>query len=113
MNYGTIKTDIALFTVYPNSDNRCTLSYNDHELMVFPNTYWWDKDGILAEVEENRDSLLESINAVMSNDQMHIPAPKVTMDNAKEILMELKELLKDEEKGFYSSRLQQCINKLA
>lgn len=111
MNYGTIKTDIATFNIYPNSDNRCTLSYNDHELMVFTDTYWWDKDNILAQIEDNRDSILNSIKSI--NEQNSSPAPKVTMNNAKEILMELKELLKDEEKGFYSSRLQQCINKLA
>lgn len=79
--------------------------------MVFTDTYWWDEDNILSQIEDNRDSIINSIKSI--NEQNSSPAPKVTMDNAKELLMELKELLKDEEKGFYSSRLQQCINKLA
>ena len=36
----------------------------------------------------------------------------ITKENAQQVLEQLMQVLGNDEKGFYSSRLKQCINKL-
>ena len=62
----------------------------------------------LAELEKNIELIEERLEERVNNKKN----VTITKDNALQVLEQLAQVLGNEEKGFYSSRLKQCMNKL-
>ena len=102
----TIFTKVGNFEV-SNNGNGSTI-YKDGCKVAETPIAWWNKDELVKAIEENKVPIEEKLkeNAVKRNKVV------VTKENAVECLNGLLNVLGNEEKGFYSSRLKQCINKL-
>lgn len=99
----TIATKLGTFTIVPK-DTKGTYIYKNGILVcVADNIPYWDKDGLVEAIETHKELVLEKIG----NEMLFI-----TKDNVKQALERVAEVLGKDEKGFYASRLKQCINKL-
>ena len=99
----TIATKLGTFTITPK-DTKGTYIYKNGILVcVVDNIPYWDKDGLVEAIETHKELVLEKIG----NEFLFI-----TKDNVKQALERVAEVLGKDEKGFYASRLKQCINKL-
>ena len=101
----TITTKYGTFNVTDNGKNGTIICIGNVKIAEFPKVSWWDLDSLEKTIEENIDLIEKRIEECMN-------IPKVTRDNAAEVLKQLISVLGNEQKGFYSSRLKQCINKL-
>lgn len=101
----TITTKYGTFNVTDNGKNGAIICIGNVKIAEFPKVSWWDLDSLEKAIEENIDLIEKRIEERMNT-------PKVTRDNAAEVLEQLIQVLGNEQKGFYSSRLKQCINKL-
>lgn len=101
----TITTKYGTFNVTDNGKNGAIICIGNVKIAEFPKVSWWDLDSLEKAIEENIDLIEKRIEERMNT-------PKVTRDNAAEVLEQLTQVLGNEQKGFYSSRLKQCINKL-
>jgi hypothetical protein len=113
----TIATKYGTFNVTDNGKNGTIICIGNVKIAdlpntslyvkiaEFPNVSWWDLDSLEKAIEENIDLIEKRIEECVNT-------PKVTRNNAAEVLEQLISVLGNEEKGFYSSRLKQCINKL-
>lgn len=100
-----IQTKYGEFNAVDNNNGGVSLFIGDKKIIEFPNVAWWNLDGIENAIEKN----IELINKRIEE---HMNTLEVTRDNAVEVLERLINVLGNEQKGFYSSRLKQCLNKL-
>lgn len=100
-----IQTKYGEFNVVDNGNGGTSLFVGDVKICEFPKVSWWNLDGLNKAVEEHHElieqRIAERVNKI-----------EVTRDNAAEVLEQLINVLGNEQKGFYSSRLKQCLNKL-
>lgn len=101
----TITTKYGTFNVTDNGNNGAIICIGNVKIAEFPTVSWWDFDSLEKAIEENIDLIEKRI-------EERVNTPKVTKDNATEVLEQLISVLGNEQKGFYSSRLKQCLNKL-
>lgn len=99
-----IATSIGNFDVMNNGHNGTILYYGGKEVAEFNNVSWWNVDSILNAVENRKKEIQERMRKNAING--------ITKENAAEVMEKLVEVLGGEDKGFYSSRLKQCINRL-
>lgn len=102
----TIVTRHGEFNVESNGANGVSLFMEGTKIAEFPKVNWWDKDGILKGLDDNAELIEQRITERVTNRN------KVTKENVTETLEEVLKVLGNDKKGFYSSRLKQCINKL-
>lgn len=98
----TIVTSLGTFTITPK-DTENTYIYKNSVLVCVVDIPYWDKDKLVKAIETHKELVL----AKTENEMLFI-----TKDNVKAALERVAEVLGKDEKGFYASRLKQCINKL-
>ena len=101
----TIVTKYGTFNIASAFDGKGSAVMSDKGgvLLTFPKTPWWDLDGLERKIAENIGIL---------NVRLKESSLEVNRDNAAEVLQRLVGVLGGAEKGFYASRLKQCLNKL-
>ena len=101
----TIVTKYGTFNIASAFDGKGSMIVTDSGgcLMPFPKTPWWDLDGLEMRLGENLEVIKKRVNDLSVD---------VSRKNAAEVLQRLVGVLGGEEKGFYASRLKQCLNKL-
>lgn len=101
----TIVTKYGTFNIESAFDGKGSMVVSNGGvcLMPFPKTPWWDFDGLEGKIGEN----IEVINKRVKDLSVD-----VNLNNAAELMQRLVGVLGGAEKGFYASRLKQCINKL-
>lgn len=100
-----IQTKYGEFNAVDNNNGGVALFVGDKKIIEFPNVAWWNLDAIENAIEKN----IELINKRIDE---RLNTLEVTRDNAAEVLEQLINVLGNEQKGFYSSRLKPCLNKL-
>ena len=100
-----IQTKYGEFNAVDNNNGGVALFVGDKKIIEFPNVAWWNLDAIENAIEKN----IELINKRIDE---RLNTLEVTRDNAAEVLEQLINVLGNEQKGVYSSRLKQCLNKL-
>ena len=103
----TITTKYGTFNVLDNGKNGTIISIGDVKIMEFSNVSWWDWDSLENAIESDHEEIEKRIKERINNCNINI-----TKENALQVLQQLYDVLGNEEKGFYSSRLKQCMNKL-
>lgn len=101
----TINTKYGTFEVVDNGNGGTSLFIGKAKICEFPKISWWNVDGILTAVEQHHDVIVKRIVE-------RVPEVEVTRENAADVIGQLIEVLGNENKGFFKSRLQQCLNKL-
>lgn len=100
-----INTKYGTFEVVDNGNGGTSLFIGKSKICEFPNIAWWNLDNLEAAVEQHHDVIEKRIAERVTEN-------KVTKENAAEVLVQLIEVLGNEQKGFYKSRLTQCLNRL-
>lgn len=100
-----IQTKYGEFNAVDNNNGGVVLFVGGKKIIEFPNVAWWNVDAIEKSIEKN----IELINKRIEE---RVNTLEVTRGNAAEVLEQLISVLGNEQKGFYSSRLKQCLNKL-
>ena len=103
----TIQTKYGEFNAVDNNNGGVSLFVNDKKIIEFPNVAWWNLDAIENAIEKNIELINKHIEERANRTNVNI-----TKDNALQVLEQLTQVLGNEQKGFYSSHLKQCINKL-
>ena len=103
----TITTRYGTFNVTDNSKYGSILSIGNVTIATFPNISWWNRDLLENAIEKHSELIEQRIEERVNKRNVTI-----TKENAQQVLEQLMQVLGNEEKGFYSSRLKQCINKL-
>ena len=102
----TISTRIGEFNVVENNSGNGSIIFKNGKKVCETDIVWWDKDNLVRAIEANHVLIEEKLKEIEN-------APLVTKENALECLEGLVSVLSDKkDKGFYTSRLKQCINKL-
>ena len=103
----TISTRVGNFNVVENkSGNGSIILSMDGKKVCETDIVWWDKDALVSAIESNHVLIEEKLKEIENT-------PLVTKENAMECLEGLVNVLgESKNKGFYTSRLKQCINKL-
>ncbi len=99
-----IITKIGSFNIEDNGNNGTIITINETKIAEFPKISWWNKDNLINAIEKNEETIKDRIQKRCHNN--------INRENAIDIMERLIEILGNENKGFYSSRLKQCINKL-
>lgn len=99
----TIATKIGMFTIEPNTNGGTTIYKNGIKVCVATDIPYWDKDSLIDAIESHKELVLEK-----TKDEMSF----ITKDNVKDALVRIADVLGKDERGFYASRLKQCINKM-
>ena len=104
----TITTKYGTFNVTGNG-KKCgaILSIGNVTIAEFPNISWWNWDRLENAIEQHSELIEKRIEERVNKKNVTI-----TKENAQQVLEQLMQVLGNDEKGFYSSRLKQCINKL-
>lgn len=97
-----IQTKYGSFGVGDNGNSGAELYVGNTKVMEFPKVKWWDADSLMDVIEKN-------IELIRKNEEKR---KALTRSDAISTLEELAKVLGNEDKGFYSSRLKQCINRL-
>ena len=103
----TITTKYGTFNVTDNGKNGSIISMGNVKIVEFPKVAWWNVDLVEKAIERNIEVIEKRIAERVGNKSINI-----TKENALQVLEQLAQVLGNEEKGFYSSRLKQCINKM-
>ena len=103
----TITTKYGTFNVLDNCKNGTIISIGDVKIMEFSNVSQWDWDSLENAIASDHEEIEKRIKERINNCNINI-----TKENALQVLQQLYDVLGNEEKGFYSSRLKQCMNKL-
>lgn len=98
----TINTKYGSFEI-ANNEGHAAIFIGDKKICEFPKTPWWDIDGIEKGIEMHHELIEKRVK--------ERPVVEVTRENAAEVMGQLIGLFGNEEKGFYASRLKQCLNK--
>lgn len=96
-------TKFGEFKAENNGNGGVSLYVGDKKIIEFPNICWWDKDAIEKALEKHQPLVEKRLNERCS---------LVTKDNVTQVLQEVLEVLGNEDKGFYASRIKQCLNRL-
>lgn len=102
-----IQTKYGEFNAVDNNNGGVSLFVGDKKIIEFPNIAWWDLSAIEGAIGEN----IELVNKRI-DERVNPLETKITRDNVESVLKQLICVLGNEQKGFYSSRLKQCLNKL-
>lgn len=105
MNKSIITTKYGVFEVINNGNGGASLYVEETKICEFPKVHWADKDAIDKAVEQHHEVIEKRIK-----ERVNV---KVTRENAAEVVTQLIDVLGNENKGFYASRLKQCLNKLS
>ena len=103
----TIATKYGTFNVTDNGNNGSIVCIGDVKIAEFPNVSWWNADLLEKVIGQNINVIEKRIE-----ERVNKTSVIITKDNALQVLEQLTQVLGNEQKGFYSSRLKQCINKL-
>ena len=103
----TITTKYGTFNVTDNGKNGTIICIGNVEIAEFTKVSWWDFDLLEKAIGENIGLIEKRIEERVNRTDVTI-----TKDNALQVLEQLVQVLGNEEKGFYSSRLKQCMNRL-
>lgn len=103
----TITTRYGTFNVTDNGKYGVILSIGNVTIAKFPNISWWNWDLLENAIEQHSELIEQRIEERVNKRNVTI-----TKENAQQVLEQLMQVLGNDEKGFYSSRLKQCINKL-
>ncbi len=103
----TITTKYGTFNVTDNGNNGAIISIGNENIAEFQNVSWWNADLLEKVIEQNIKVIEKRIEERVNKTNVSI-----TKDNALQVLEQLTQVLGNEQKGFYSSRLKQCMNKL-
>lgn len=103
----TITTKYGTFNVTDNGKNGTIICIGNVKIAEFPKVSWWDFDSLEKAIGENIDLIEKRIEERVNRTDVAI-----TKDNALQVLEQLAQVLGNEQKGFYSSRLKQCMNRL-
>lgn len=103
----TITTKYGTFNVTDNGKNGAVICIGNVKIAEFTNVSWWDWDSLEKAIGQNIDLIEKRIEECVNRTDVAI-----TKDNALQVLEQLAQVLGNEEKGFYSSRLKQCMNRL-
>ena len=103
----TITTRYGTFNVTDNGKYGTILSIGNVTIAQFPNISWWNRDLLENAIEQHSELIEQRIEERVNKRNVTI-----TKENAQQVLEQLMQVLGNEEKGFYSSRLKQGINKL-
>lgn len=98
-----IQTKYGVFGVEDNGNGGAKLYVGNNKVMEFPKLNWWNSDSLNDAIELN-------IETIRNNEKKQRNV--FSKEDAINTLEELTKVLGNEGKGFYSSRLKQCINKL-
>lgn len=112
MAKSVISTSIANFDVKDNGNNGTTLFYGGKKVIEFAQVSWWNVDSILNAVECNKEKIQARLKEIVSGQGGQNVVEQITKENAVEVLTRLTEVFGNEDKGFYASRLKQCLNRL-
>lgn len=99
----TLSTKVGTFDVRDNENGGSILMMNGKKICEFPNVPWWDKDGLERGVADNSGLIKNRIEERLNG---------VSKENVEYVLEKCLEVLGNSEKGFYSARLKQCLNRL-
>lgn len=100
-----INTKYGTFEVINNENGGTSLFIGKAKICEFPKIAWWNLDGLETAIEQHHEVIEKRIAERVSEIE-------VTKENAADVLVRLIEVLGNEQKGFYKSRLVQCLNKL-
>ena len=103
-----ITTKYGTLNVTDNGRNGSIISVGNIRIAEFPKVSWWNWDALETSIEKNIELIEKRIEERVNNKKN----VTITKDNALQVLEQLTQVLGNEEKGFYSSRLKQCINRL-
>jgi hypothetical protein len=103
----TIATKYGTFNVTDNGKNGTIICIGNVKIAEFTKVSWWDWDSLEKAIGENIGLIEKRIEERVNRTDVAI-----TKDNALQVLEQLAQVLGNEQKGFYSSRLKQCMNKL-
>lgn len=103
----TITTKYGTFNVADNDKNGAIICIGNVKIAEFPTVSWWDLDSLEKVIGDHIDLIERRIEERVNGTNVSI-----TKNNALQVLEELTQVLGNEERGFYSSRLKQCMNKL-
>lgn len=101
----TINTKYGVFEVVDNGNGGVCLFIGKAKICEFPKVAWWNMDAIEKGIEQHREMIEKRIKE-------RVTELNVTKENASDVIAKLIEVLGNDNKGFYSSRLKQCLNKL-
>ena len=96
-------TKFGEFKAENNGNGGVSLYVGDKKIIEFPNVCWWDKDAIENALEKHQSLVEKRLNERCS---------LVTKDNVTQVLQDVLKVLGNEDKGFYASRIKQCLNRL-
>ena len=100
----TINTKYWVFEVVDNGNGGVCLFIGKTKICEFPKVAWWNMDAIEKGIEQHHEMIEKRIKERVELN--------VTKENASDVIAKLIEVLGNEGKGFYASRLKQCLNKL-
>ena len=103
----TITTKYGTFNVTDNGKNGAIISIGNVKIAEFTKVSWWDFDLLEVAIGKNIGLIEKRIEERVNRTDVTI-----TKDNALQVLEQLAQVLGNEQKGFYSSRLKQCMNRL-
>ena len=103
----TITTRYGTFNVTDNGKYGVILSIGNVTISKFPNISWQNWYLLENAIEQHSELIEQRIEERVNKRNVTI-----TKENAQQVLEQLMQVLGNEEKGFYSSRLKQCIHKL-
>ena len=96
----TIVTKLGTFNVVPKDKIGSYIYKNGVLVCTANNIPYWNKDELVKALETHKELVLEKTKNEMAF---------ITKDNVKAALERVAEVLGKDEKGFYASRLKQCI----
>jgi hypothetical protein len=105
MNTNFITTKYGTFEIVNNENGGTSLFIGKAKICEFPKVAWWNLDAIETAIEQHHEVIEKRVNE-------RVNEVDVTRENAPEVVARLIEVLGNEGKGFYASRLKQCLNKL-
>lgn len=100
-NKFNFKTTFAFFTI-EKAENGVNVLYNDKVVFNLPETYIWDKDGILRGIQKNKCAIIEGINSVNNNEKL--------VEQLKKENKELKEQLSSVKVNICGANVESVFN---
>lgn len=100
-----INTKYGSFEIVDNNNGGTSLFMEGAKICEFPKIAWWNVDGLLTAIEQHHEVIEKRVKE-------RVKEVEVTRENAADVLAQLIEVFGNEQKGFYASRLRQCLNKV-
>lgn len=99
-----INTKYGSFEIMDNGNGGTSLFIGKAKICEFPKVAWWNLDALHTAIEQHHEVIEKRVNE-------RVKEVEVTKENAAEVLAQLIEVFGNDQKGFYASRLKQCLNK--